>query len=170
MIENAEQDLRLLDPVALAEFWRNQDLREQIFHRLIDPRAGKAQNAAQKGGVCLVDLLAKVEVDPATMQVKVPGMTFLPAPGLDIDEGVNALNGLLYWDKDRDVEPITNAPRLFIAENCRQVIWAMENWTGLDGQSGACKEWVDLLRYAATFGLRHIEPGGKVKTSGMGSY
>ncbi len=29
------------------------------------------------------------------------------------------------------------------------MIWALENWTGLDGQHGACKDFIDLLRYMA---------------------
>lgn len=169
-MEQAGLAAQPMDLDALAELVRDLDLREVIHERLIDPRAGKAQNTTQKGGFCLIDLLRRAEIDEDTMRVTTPGMNFLPAPGLDIDEGVNAINALLYWDKDRPLEALTNAPRMSVAENCRQVIWALENWTGLDGQEGACKEWVDLLRYAATFGLRYIEPGGKVKTKGGGSY
>lgn len=141
---------------------------EKIRERLIDPRAGKNQHAVDKGGVCLVDKLAAVDRDKEG-QVAAPGMLFTPARGVDIEDGVSQINTLLWWDKEKDLEPLLNYPRLFVSENCKQVIWALQNWTGNDGQTGACKDFIDLLRYLVTWDVRHITPG-RVRTTGGGSY
>jgi hypothetical protein len=55
----------------------------------------------------------------------------------------------VFWARvDKAVGP-DNKPRLLIHERCKNVIWALENWTGLDGQHGARKDFIDLLRYMA---------------------
>lgn len=142
---------------------------EKIHERLIDPRAGKNQHAVDKGGVCLVDKLAEASAGEKGKPAIAP-MYFTPARGVDIDDGVSQINTLLYWDKERELMPLVNFPRLFVAENCRQVIWALQNWTGRDGQGGACKDFIDLLRYLVTWDVRYLAPGGRVRVIGGGGY
>ena len=39
------------------------ELRERVRERLIDPRAGRNEQQAEKGGTCLIDEMAKPNVD-----------------------------------------------------------------------------------------------------------
>ena len=142
---------------------------EVIRERFIDPRAGRSQHATEKGGVCLIDKLNVPDRDLKTGALLAPGMRFTPAPGLHISEGMNLIQSALYWDRSQPLMPILNYPKLFVSGECRQVIWALANYTGEDGEEGACKAWIDCLRYVLTAGIRHIAPG-RVRTSGGGSY
>ena len=76
------------------------------------------------------------------------GLEFEPAPGEHQREGIDQVNDLLYYDPEKAIGP-ANRPRLLILETCKNVIWALENWTGLEGPHGACKDFIDLLRYMA---------------------
>lgn len=143
-------------------------LVEPVRHRYIDSRAGKSQHVAEKGGTCLANELAKVQFKPGTTDVVAPAMRFLLASGVELQEGLTAINDLLFWDKEEPFMPPLNAPRLYVSEDCRQVVWALQNYTGLGGETGACKDYVDLVRYAALARLRHVD--GAEKTLGGGSY
>lgn len=131
--------------------------REEIFMRLIDPRAGRNQHIAEKGGTCLQD------------QFSAKGMDFVCGSGVDIEEGVIGINEWLEWDREQPLDGAVNCPKLYVSERCRQVIWALQNWTGNDGEKGACKDFVDCVRY-----LRMEEPRfvgkGMMKVRGGGSY
>lgn len=133
------------------------DGKEEVFMRLIDPRAARNQHIAEKGGTCLQDQFAGL------------GLHFVAASGVDVEEGVLAINEWLDWDKERPLEAVNNAPKLYVAENCRQVIWALTNWTGNDGEKGACKDFVDCVRYLALEEPVYVRPGSMVATGG-GSY
>jgi hypothetical protein len=109
---------------------------EEIFMRFIDSRFGNAPTVTRSETKTLVDSMAEL------------GMRFEPAPGEHQKEGIEEINTLLYYNAEKEIGP-DNKPRLVIAENCRNVIWALENWTGMDGAHGACKDPIDLLRYLA---------------------
>ena len=83
------------------------------------------------------------------------GMTFRPSVQTDIDEGVGIINSMLAWD---DTEPMThiNEPRLYISSECKNLIWAIENWTHLDRDKGACKDPIDTLRYLLMMDLEYL--------------
>jgi hypothetical protein len=132
-------------------------VKEEIYLRLIDPRAGRNQHIAEHGGTCLQDQFAAA------------GLDFVCGSGVDIEEGVIGINEWLEWDKEKPLDGAVNCPVLYVSENCRQVIWALTNWTGNDGEKGACKDFVDCVRY-----LRMEEPrfvgGGRMRVTGGGSY
>lgn len=144
-------------------------LHEEIQDRYIDRRAGKNQHAADHGGTCLVDELATPQRHPGTGEIAGVPMRFRLASGVDIEEGKTAINELLFWNKEEPMLPLFNEPRLYVSEECRQVIWALQNYTGLGGETGACKDFVDLVRYMALAKLRYLAPGAMVTTGG-GSY
>jgi hypothetical protein len=144
-------------------------LQEPIMHRYIDSRAGRNQMTAQKGGTCLVDEMLRVQLKPGTDEVAGPLMRFQPASGVDIEEGITAINGLLFFNPEEPILPLLNEPRLYVTEDCRQFIWAMQNFTGHGGESGACKDFVDVCRYMALARLRHID-GRMLETTGGGTY
>ncbi len=118
--------------------------------RFIDPRAGHNPHADEHGGTCLIDQLA-------TPDEAAEGMEFLPASGVRLDMKLDALRALMAWDKQRPLEPVTNAPKLFIHPRAQQVIWALHNWTGADGEKGACKDFVDVLGMMACAELQHVD-------------
>jgi hypothetical protein len=97
-------------------------------------------------------------------------MIFLPAPGVDIQEGLAAVNSLLEWDHEQDRVPLMNEPRLYVARNCHQTIWTLENYTGTGGEKAGGKDPADLLRYMAVSDLKHIRPAPRGKESGLWSY
>ena len=149
-----------------------EQLREPIFMRLIDPRAGHNQTAMEGQGI---DLIAKLgqEQQREDGAVEAAPMYFTAAPGLDLRDGISQINELLFFDEKRERVSIINAPRLYVSSRCRNVIWALQNYclpTDTQTTDDACEEPIDCLRYLVTYGARYIEPGGKIKTKGGGSY
>jgi hypothetical protein len=76
-------------------------------------------------------------------------MEFLPGSGLRVKDKMDALRELMWFDMDQPLVPITNEPHLYVSEKAQQVIWALNTWTGLDGEKGACKDFIDLLGFVA---------------------
>ncbi len=137
--------------------WDEEDgAEEKIYMRYLDSRAASAP---------------KVEKDrPVTLQEEFEdiGLTFELAPGDEIREGVTLINDLLDYDPEQDVS-FLNSPQLYICEDCINLIFSLQNWTGLDGNSGACKDPIDLLRYIVLSGIEHITDED-MQTSGGGHY
>jgi len=144
-------------------------LQEVICGRYIDSRAASNPHITEKGGTCIADDFATPARDPKTGAIIDEPMVFLSASGEKATEGLTAIDELLFWDPTRPLCAIINAPRFYVCEDCKQVVWAMQNWTGRDGEKGAGKDFVDLVRYMALARLRHQEPG-VMKTRGGGSY
>jgi hypothetical protein len=127
----------------------NQDGQadELIFERYMDARFASVKSFDMGGMITLFeDIEEKVN------------MTFLhtsnEGEGRDsIDAGVSMINNALHVD---DQKPISymNSPKLFICEDCTNLIFAMSTYTGADGQKGACKDPIDVLRMPF---LKHCE-------------
>jgi len=115
---------------------RTSALPEWIYERMMDSRFGAAPTIARGETVTLIESMSEL------------GMDFEPTPGEHQKEGIEAVQDLLYFDADLPIGP-ENRPGLLIHERCRNVIWALQNWTGADGAHGACKDFIDLLRYMA---------------------
>lgn len=147
----------------------NTKLQEVICERYIDSRAASNPHITEKGGTCIADEFATPGRDARSREITCEPMVFLPASGEKSTNGLTAINDLLFWDPKKPLCAIANAPRLFVAEDCKQVLFALSNWTGLDGEKGASKDFVDLIRYMALARLHHREPG-IMKTRGGGSY
>jgi phage terminase large subunit-like protein len=130
--------------------------QEVVFRSIIDPRAGRNQHASEKGGICLIDRLEEETVEGG--KVVAPSMVFEPASGVHIDEGITEINSLLYYDPEQPLTPLINAPRLYVSRACRNTIWALQTWTGHDGDKGACKDPVDCVRYGAMSDLMYVNP------------
>lgn len=149
-----------------------EDLRENIFERLIDPRAARNLNAAEGQGIDLITKLASRDLTPKGELLAEP-MYFTPAPGLDLRDGINAINELLFFKTQEPLVPLLNAPRLFISTRCKNLLWAMNNYslpTDSETTDDACEDPIDGLRYLITRGVRYLMPGGKVQTRGGGAY
>ena len=109
---------------------------EVIAERYIDPRAGATQAISAEGGTSLIELLDQ-GAEP---------MFFTPAAGLHIEQGVAIINDLLFYNSSEPLSPI-NQPKLYVSEDCRNLIYSMREWTNMDGEKGSCKDPIDCLRY-----------------------
>ena len=128
---------------------------EEMFERLVDPRFGKATVRTAQGETDMIREMMNFDV------------VMRPAPGLDIEHGLQKLNDLLSWD---DVEPVseTNRPGFYVTEDCENVIYAMMEYSG-SSREEACKDWVDCLRYGAVSPLVHVT-SGELAVAGGGGY
>ncbi len=141
---------------------------ERILERRGDPRAMAAPSGSDEtGGATIFDRYLEAQQDSNGWEM--PPMDFIPAPGYHIHRGVEAINDLLSWNPNEPVTALVNEPRLYVTTNCRNTIWALENWTGADGEKGACKDPIDNVRMMATSDLHHYDPTTRVSTGG-GSY
>jgi hypothetical protein len=141
-------------------------LQEVIAERYIDPRAGASEHIAESGGTCIIDEFAETQVD-GKGKVTGPSMDMKPASGVNQDEGFTAVNELLDWDDQQPLVAVMNQPRLFVCEDCQQVRWMFENYTGRAGEKGAAKDPADLVRYLALAKLEYVGEGRRGK-SGKG--
>lgn len=126
---------------------------EEIAERYIDPRAGASEHHAEQGGTCIIDEFA--EEQKAGDGSTVAAMEFIPASGVNEDEGLNMVNELLDWNPEQPLVPILNAPKLYVCADALQVVWMFENFTGRGGAKGACKDFADLVRYMALAKLEY---------------
>lgn len=127
------------------------------FERWIDSRYGNTTVAGtREHATTLLE-----ELDEA-------GMPFRSCPTENISEGVALINDWLYYNDEKPIDH-TNAPRLYISERCTNTIFALKEWTGKDGQKGACKDPIDCLRFLVSSGVENVE-GGALNVTGGGSY
>lgn len=142
---------------------------EEIFERKMDPRSGAAQSMNEReGGTSIMDLMFEEQTDQAGHLVG-PSLDFDAAPGISIEQGVICVNDLLSYNQEEKICPILNEPRLYVSSACQNLIWALQNFTGHDGERGACKDPIDCLRYMATDDCEYIDPSA-MRSSGGGSY
>jgi len=123
----------------------HDDKREDIAERYIDPRSAGTETTSKEGGVTLLDLLLDA-TEP---------LYFLPAASVSVDERVLIINDLLCYDRDADIDVEKNHPRLMVHENCHNLIYSLREWTGHDGQKGACKDPIDALGYLVVMQPSH---------------
>lgn len=139
--------------------------QEPIYGNYIDPRAGPRPELADKGAVCAVWEFGREHRNENEV---LPPIHFQMAAGLKVEEGRVEINDLLEYDPDRPLDPLQNYPRLFVSERCKQLIWALANWTGRAGDEGASKDPIDCLRMAVTSPLvvTHQVKPAKAKVGG----
>ena len=83
------------------------------------------------------------------------------ARGPKEEMGLKIIDELLRYDLNKPLAPGFNAPRLYVSKRAAQVIWALSNYTGRGGESGACKDPVDVVRYGALLDLEYVKPGSR---------
>ena len=135
-------------PLDLVEEWEeSQDDGQRIWNRWLDSRAASEP---------------RVENDrPVTLQTDFLriGLDFDLTPGNDISDGIQRINSRLDYSLPERAEDtgFLDRPELFVCEECLNTIYALENWKNADGQHGACKEPIDLLRYWVDLGVEFGE-------------
>jgi len=132
--------------------------KEDIAERLIDPRLGAAKYQGATGVSCIIEDLADA------------GLPFVPAPGLDIEDGLQALHDKMAYNRSKPIDG-SNRPRFFISERCENIIRAIQEYTGDGGKDEAWKDPLDVIRYAAIADIRYIDPKwGKATGTTRGGY
>lgn len=133
--------------------------------RYIDPRAGKsAIMSTKEANYSLIDHLSRDEVGPDG-NLKEAGMVFVPAAHTLIDEGVQAVNNDLSYNLDDPISAI-NEPKIYVSEDCPNLIYSLREWTNEDGDKGACKDPVDTLRYLISMEPCYVPPGRSYSSEG----
>lgn len=131
---------------------------EEISERYIDPRAGGSKAVTEDGGVTLIEMLDDGE-NP---------MSFQPAAGIRIEQGVAMINDGFSYDMNQEYSPL-NKPKLYISESCSNLIYCVNEWTGQDGEKGATKDPIDCLRYLIVMNPEFMD-NKTMKGYGEGSY
>lgn len=151
-----------------ADGWRMCGLA--IEERIVDPRSGATESIAERdGGSSLIDRFEEEQKDRSGKIVLGPSIELVAAPGKREAEGIEAINDLLAYDPSRPVTAFINEPKLFVSSKCQNLIWAMQNYTGHDGEKAACKDPVDCLRYVALAELEYA-PAGRTRQGRVKSY
>lgn len=140
---------------------------EEIAERYVDPRAGASEHLADQGGTCIIDEFAEVQVDGQNRVVG-PSMDLIPASGVKAEEGMQLVNNMLYWNTEEKLVALLNQPHLFVCEDCHQMRWMFENYTGMAGEKGASKDPADLARYMALAKLEYVQEGRHGGRDGRG--
>lgn len=119
----------------LAEWDERNGAEELITSRFIDSRAASSPRLENDLPKTLLTCFDDLNV------------FFFLTPGKDIDTGVGEINSALDYEQDEH-DIFINPPHFFICEDCENSIYAVENWmNSTDGQNGACKDPIDLIRY-----------------------
>jgi hypothetical protein len=123
------------------ELMKDIEGNTKIVERIIDPRLGAAERQSEDGATTIISELDGQDV------------TVIPAPGgsntagkSEIEDGLQMINDLLSYDKDRPVDS-TNMPRLFVSDRCPNFRFAMKDYTASLGGEEATKDPIDCLRY-----------------------
>lgn len=136
---------------------RSED-QEEILERLIDPRLGSARYSKGDGASSIIEDLAD------------NGLIFIPAPGLDIDDGLQALQTKMAYSKKKPIDSL-NRPHFYISDRCENIIHALQEYTAEGGPDEAWKDPIDVIRYAAIAGINYIdEQAMKAKSNKRGGY
>lgn len=133
------------------ELIRSMEDGEEIFERFIDPRLGAAEKQSADGAVTIISQLDDED------------MTLIPAPGVDIDNGLQLITNKLVFDEEKKISSL-NAPHLFISEDCHNLIFAMQEYTAKGGKDEATKDPIDVLRYIAVSNPRFYDESDLVDT------
>lgn len=123
-----------------------------VMVRWIDARYGNTPRQTEERSVTMIEDLEAL------------GMIFLAAPSEQYIDGgrsggtgsLRMINDLLYFDEGRPID-FTNTPKLFVVETCPNVIHALKDWTGRDGQHGALKDPIDCLRMMVLSGVEYVD-------------
>ena len=140
------------------ELIQNYEEDEEIFDRLIDPRLGAARYQASDGASSIIEDLGEMEI------------ICNPAPGLEIEEGLQALISKMSYDTSKPLDSV-NRPHFYISQDCENIIRALAEYTGEQGLKEAWKDPIDVLRYAAIADLDHVDSKkSQVTIQGNGGY
>lgn len=120
---------------------------EPILERWMDSRYGNSPKTEREGTTTLIEQMDELDM-------RFHAMTAEKSILNSNDGSLDLINSALYYDLETPLGAFSknlarlNEPNLLVTENCPNLIYALENWTGKDGQAGACKDPIDCLRGA----------------------
>jgi hypothetical protein len=139
--------------------------RIRVFREFVDARYAAIPSQGETGLRTLLDELHEANwlIEAASTSGAVDGRNA-------ISEGTQLVNGALDYDTSQPVG-FGNRPGMFFSDRCKNLIYAMENHTGEDGQKGATKDFFDLVRLALLTTVPYVGDGeAGVRCVGGGSY
>jgi len=139
----------------LADWDERNGAQEVMEARFIDSRAASAPRIENDRPVTLQTVFDELNV------------FFFLTPGGDISDGVSKINSALDFEGEMvdGVWRFVQAPHFFVCDECENTLYAIENWMNADGQKGACKDPVDLIRY---FFMAQCEDVGGLRLQARG--
>ena len=117
---------------------------EEIYERLIDPRLSAAKYQKADGESSILEDLDELD------------FPVIPAPGEDIEDGIQKLVGLMAYDTTKELDAL-NRPHFYVSSECENIIQALSEYTGNDGLKEFWKDPIDCLRYAASADIDHCD-------------
>lgn len=114
--------------------------REVVDRRIIDSRFATAPRLERDIPKTLISEMDEV------------GVFFETASGATIETGCELIKTALAYDRSKPLG-FMNRPKLYVSSDCRNLIHALKTWTGHDGNEGATKDPIDVLRYFFTADL-----------------
>jgi len=121
---------------------------EEIYLRIMDSRFGAAPTPTKSGVTTLIDQMDDL------------GLHFVPASGGEVNEGITMISDVVHWRPNADdPDDPSNAPRFYVHESCKNMIFALSSWTGADGARGSTKDFIDIGRYYFTAAPQYLEEG-----------
>lgn len=118
---------------------------EQVYERWIDSRYAQAATTSREGVTTLIEQCGEIGLyfRAMTPESRILGVQ---------DGSIDMINSALFYDKEEELGKFSkkmgrlNEPQLVVVETCPNVIYALSHWSGQDGQRGACKDPVDVVR------------------------
>jgi len=127
-----------------AEVIRQMIGGRQNVEIIIDPRMGAASYQKSEG---TSNIIADLHDE---------GIHAYPADGLPIDDGLQAINSLLSYDKSKPIG-FDNHSKLIFSDKCQNTIHCCSNYQVEHGPKAVTKDPVDCLRYVAIGRYKYYE-------------
>lgn len=142
---------------AVQEWEASRGSKDDVYMRYIDSRYCASPSYTQAGNTTLLEECQKIGLpfEP----------TFSQQGRTTIDEGAELINHALGFKEDWKTPQ--DSPKLFISEDCQNLIFSLSIWTNKDGQSGATKDPIDCLRYALMAQISYVERNAPRATYGQ---
>ena len=129
---------------------------ENVVARKIDSRFGNTPHGRADGkNTTLIEECQKINLN------------FDSASGAQIADGIHIINSKLAYDRRPDGS-IAKLPMLMICRDCKNLWFAMRNWTGKGGNKEATKDPIDVLRYGVLDDPIYVGGGAFGSRGGFG--
>jgi phage terminase large subunit-like protein len=133
-----------------------EGVRETVLARYIDSRYSTQRRTERETVTTLQEQLGEIGMDFLCMTAE---SRILGAH----DGSIDMINSALFYDLETPLGKFSaalgrlNRPQLQVVETCPNTIWALEHWSGLDGQRGSCKDPIDCIRGAFLSGINYVD-------------
>lgn len=151
--KNYSFDRKVRESDAIAEWTDDNGSDENVQERIMDSRAASSPRIEKDRPVTLITEFEDI------------GLYFKCAPGDAIADGVAKINDALDYNEEEDLSYL-NSPRFYVSENCKNLIYSLQSWTGQDGNKGCSKDPIDCARYFFLSDCENMVEGNWQSTGG----